>query len=297
MKKPVSFYSEGCRLVGDVYDPDDLRPGDRRAGIVLCHGYTGVKDIYLPENARVLNAAGYVAMTFDYKGWGDSAGPRSRLAPYSRVADVQAALTFLGTLPEVDAERLGIYGTSYGGATVVWVGAIDARVTCVVSVVGIGNGARWMRSVRRPDEWSDLLERSRRDRIKRVLDGESEFVNREEILLPDRQSAELAAVARRNNPAAVNRIPLEYVDETAQFHPEWVVDKIAPRPILFITTDDDRLVPPEESVQLYARAGEPKRLVTLKGYGHYEVYAEPAFGEVMRATVQWYQQYVPAREA
>jgi len=76
-----------------------------------------------------------------------------------------------------------------------------------------------------------------------------------------------------------------------------VVDKIAPRPILFITTDDDRLVPPEESVQLYARAGEPKRLVTLKGYGHYEVYAEPAFGEVMRATVQWYQQYVPAREA
>ena len=296
MKKPVSFYSEGCRLVGDVYDPDDLRPGDRRAGIVLCHGYTGVKDIYLPENARVLNAAGYVAMTFDYKGWGDSAGPRSRLAPYSRVADVQAALTFLGTLPEVDAERLGIYGTSYGGATVVWVGAIDARVTCVVSVVGIGNGARWMRSVRRPDEWSDLLERSRRDRIKRVLDGESEFVNREEILLPDRQSAELAAVARRNNPAAVNRIPLEYVDETAQFHPEWVVDKIAPRPILFITTDDDRLVPPEESVQLYARAGEPKRLVTLKGYGHYEVYAEPAFGEVMRATVQWYQQYVPARE-
>lgn len=296
MKKPVSFYSEGCRLVGDVYDPDDLRSGDTRAGIVLCHGYTGVKDIYLPENARVLNAAGYVAMTFDYKGWGESAGPRSRLAPYSRVADVQAALTFLGTLPEVHSERLGIYGTSYGGATVVWVGAIDARVKCVVSVVGIGNGARWIRSVRRPDEWYDLLERSRRDRVKRVLDGESEFVNREEILLPDRQSAELAAVARRNNLAAVNRIPLEYVDDTVQFHPEWVVDKIAPRPILFITTDDDRLVPPEESVQLYARAGEPKRLVMLKGYGHYEVYAEPAFGEVMRATVAWYQQYLPARE-
>ncbi len=296
MKKPVSFYSEGCRLVGDVYYPDDLRSGGKHAGIVLCHGYTGVKDIYLPENARVLNAAGYVAMTFDYKGWGESAGPRSRLAPYSRVADVQAALTFLGTLPEVHSERLGIYGTSYGGATVVWVGAIDARVKCVVSVVGIGNGARWIRSVRRPDEWYDLLERSRRDRIKRVLDGESEFVSREEILLPDRQSAELAAVARRNNPAAVNRIPLEYVDDTVQFHPEWVVDKIAPRPILFITTDDDRLVPPEESVQLYARAGEPKRLVMLKGYGHYEVYAEPAFGEVMRATVEWYQQYLPARE-
>lgn len=292
MKKPVSFYSEGLRLVGDVYYPESLKPGERRAGIVLCHGYTGVKDIYLPDNARVLNEAGYVAMTFDYKGWGDSEGPRSRLAPYSRVADVQAALTFLGTVPEVDPDRLGIYGTSYGGATVVWVGAIDPRVKCVVSVVGIGNGTRWMRSVRRPDEWHDLLERSRQDRMKRALDGKSEFVAREEILLPDRQSAELAAAARRNNPAAVSAIPLEYVDETVQFNPEWVVDKIAPRPILFITTDDDRLVPPEESIQLHARAGEPKKLVVLEGYGHYEVYMEPAFSRVMQATVAWYREHI-----
>ncbi len=295
MKKPVSFYSEGVRLVGDVYYPDDLTSNARRAGIVLCHGYTGVKDIYLPANARVLNEAGYVALTFDYKGWGDSEGPRSRLAPYGRVADVQAALTFLGTLPEVDPERLGIYGTSYGGATVVWVGAIDTRVKCVVSVVGIGNGWRWMRSVRRPDEFYDLLEQARRDRVKRAREGTSALVKREEILLPDRQSAELAAVARRSNPAAVGTIPLEYVDETLEFTPEWVVDRISPRPILFITTDNDRLVPPDESVQLHARAGEPKKLVMLKGYGHYEVYMEPAFSEVMRATLAWYGQYLPAR--
>src|SRR6266513_3744220 len=127
MLKHVTFYSEGVKLAGDLFLPGDAKPGDRRAGIVLCHGYTGVRSIYLPDNARVLSEAGYVVLTFDYKGWGDSGGPKSRLAPYSRVADAQAALMFLGTLPEVDPERLGIYGTSYGGATVVWVGAIDAR--------------------------------------------------------------------------------------------------------------------------------------------------------------------------
>ena len=157
-KKAIEFYSEGFRLVGDVYAPDDATASDRRAGIVLCHGYTGVKDIYLPDNARVLVEAGYVVLTFDYKGWGDSEGSRSRLAPYSRVADVQAALTFIGTRREVDPDRLGIYGTSYGGATVVWTGAVDARVKCIVSVVGIGDGTRWMRSVRRPDEFHDLLD-------------------------------------------------------------------------------------------------------------------------------------------
>ena len=115
------------------------------------------------------------------------------------------------------------------------------------------------------------------------------------ILLPDRQSAELAAAARRQNPAAVNTIPLEYIDDTLGFNPEWVVDKIAPRPILFITTDNDRLVPPAESEHLYARAGEPKKLVVLQGYGHYEVYVEPAFSAVMDATLDWYRTYLPAR--
>src|SRR6202045_4549173 len=247
MSKPVSFYSEGVKLAGDLFLPADVKPSDRRAGIVLCHGYTGVRSIYLPDNARVLAEAGYVVMSFDYKGWGDSEGLKSRLAAYSRVADVQAALTFLGAQPEVDAARLGIYGSSYGGATVVFVAAVDPRVKCVVSVVGVGNGARWMRSVRRPDEYHDLLTRAAADR------------------------------------------------DTRGFNPEWIVDRIAPRPVLFITTDDDRLVPPHESEAMFARAGEPKKLVVRKGFGHYEVYGGEAFRQVMDETVAWYKTHLPAR--
>ena len=54
---------------------------------MLYHGYTNIKDPYLPDNARVLNEAGYVVMTFDCKGWGRSrSGGISplRLALYSR---------------------------------------------------------------------------------------------------------------------------------------------------------------------------------------------------------------------
>ena len=178
MKQAITFFSEGHKLVGDLYTPDNLQATDQRAGIVLCHGYTGVKDLYLPDNARVLNEAGYVVLTFDYKGWGDSEGARSRLAPWSRVADVQAALTFLGLQDGVDAQRLGIYGTSYGGATVVWAAALDERVKCVVSVVGVGDGRRWMRSVRHPDEWHDMLLRAKQDREQRVLSGESQIDSR-----------------------------------------------------------------------------------------------------------------------
>ncbi len=295
MKRSVELYSEGVKLQGDIYTPDGLSSGERRGAVLLCHGYTGVKDLFLPDNARALNRAGYVAMTFDYKGWGESEGPRNRLAPYSRVADVQAAVTYMGLQPEVNAEKIGLFGTSYGGSIVTWVGAVDPRIRCVASVVGVGNGARWMSRVRRTDEWYDLLERSRVDRERRATTGESEMVDRDEILLPDRQSALLSAEARRKNPAAVNTIPLEYVDDTLGFNPEWIVDRVSPRPILFITTDNDRLVLPEESGELYIRAGEPKKLVVLKGYGHYEVYQEPAFSEVMAAALEWYGEHMPAQ--
>src|SRR5262249_60560206 len=97
----------------------DICTGAPRASLVLWHGYTGVKDLYLPDNPRAVNDAGYVVLTFDYKGWGASDGPRSRLAPFSRVADVQAALTYLGLQAHVDPDGLGVYGTSYGVGTVV----------------------------------------------------------------------------------------------------------------------------------------------------------------------------------
>ena len=295
MKKNISFYSEGVKLDGDLYYPDDLKNGERRAGVVLCHGYTGVKDLYLPDNARVLNEAGYMVMTFDYKGWGESDGARTRLAPYSRVVDVQAAMTFLGIQPEVNDECLGIYGTSYGCATVVWAAAHDERVKCTVGVVGMGHGGRWMRSVRRPDEWVDLLEVSKKDREQRVQTGKSGMAARDEILLPDRQSAALASAARAENPNALSELPIEYIDETLQFHPEWVVDKISPRPLLLIAGGDDRLVPPEDCESLFEKAGEPKKMVTLPGVGHYEIYVPPAFDAVMKETVAWFEKYLPAR--
>jgi fermentation-respiration switch protein FrsA (DUF1100 family) len=91
---------------------------------------------------------------------------------------------------------------------------------------------------------------------------------------------------------AVSQIPLEFVDDRLGFDAERGVDRIAPLPVLFITTDNDRLVPPEESEAMYRRVGEPKKLVVLHGFGHYEVYAGEAFRQVMAETVPWFHQYL-----
>ena len=292
MEIPITFHSGGCRLAGDLYVPDDGSDDERLPGVVLCCGYTGVKDLYLNDMARYLAKGGFAALTFDYKGWGHSEGPRLRLAPYGRVEDAQAALAFLAQRPEVDPDRLGLYGISYGGSTATFTAAIDRRVKAVVSVTGVGNGERWMRHVRHPWEYRGLVDRAEQDRIRQVLTGESEMVDRGDVLQMDPQSQAISAQARASRPSAAMQVPLEMVHETIGFNPEWVVDTISPRASLFITSDRDELVLPEESEALYARAGEPKKLVVLRGFGHYEVFTPPALDQVMAETIPWFQAHL-----
>ena len=128
----------------------------------------------------------------------------------------------------------------------------------------------------------------------RVTTGKSEFVERNEILIPDRLSARIAAETRKNNPLVVSKVPREYIDDTAGFNPEWVVDKIAPRPALFVTTDNDRLIPGEVD-SMYAHANEPKKLVVLKGFGHYELYSGEGFRQLTEVTLSWFTEKLPAR--
>jgi fermentation-respiration switch protein FrsA (DUF1100 family) len=292
MERQVSFFSAGCELAADLYLPDDLGAEERRPGVALCCGYTGVKNLYLDEMARRLAGGGYAALTFDYRGWGQSEGPSLRLSPYGRVEDTQAALTFLAGLPSVNPGRLGLYGISYGGSTAVFAAAIDRRAKAVVSVTGVGHGERWLRGVRRPWEYRELIERGYRDWARQVASGESELVDRAEVLQLDPQSAAISAVARATRPGAAMQVPLEMVHETISFHPEWVVGRIAPRAALFITSDLDELVLPEESQALFAQAGEPRKLVILKGYGHYEVFVPPALDQVMAETLGWFGTYL-----
>ncbi len=71
-KRVVHFYSEGSRLEGDLFLPSDLRRGEKRPGIVICHGFTGLRELVLPDYAKVFTEAGYVSLIFDYRGFGGS---------------------------------------------------------------------------------------------------------------------------------------------------------------------------------------------------------------------------------
>jgi pimeloyl-ACP methyl ester carboxylesterase len=285
MQQRVSFYSGDHLLAADLSLPDGLAPGETRPGIVLCNGYTATKELFLPETAAVLAGAGYAVLSFDYTGWGESEGSRHCLAPSGRVMDAHAAVTFLGLQSAVDHTWVGVLGWSYGGATAIWLAAIDERLGCTVSIGGVGDGTRWMRSVRDADEWASLLARSTSDRSRRVLDGRSGLALRTEILKLDPESVKFLARARQAKKGAADEIPLAFVDETITFNPEWVVGRISPHAVLLVTGENDLIVPPAEAEALFAHAGEPKKLSVIEGAGHYDLYTGQAFDEVMGEAV------------
>ena len=290
----VRFFSGGERLAGVLYLPD--RSAQPAPGIVLCQGYTGTKEMFLPILAQAFCEAGYACLIFDYRGWGESAGRRNRLFPFEQVEDIRNALTFLAMQDGVHSDRLGLYGTSFGGADVVYAAAADERVQCTVASLAIGNGRRWLRSLRRPAEWEEFLRRLEQDRRDRVALGTSRLVKAFEVVPPSPAIRALMDAAAQSGVFAGDEaaLTLESADAIMQFVPESVVGAIAPRPILFIHAGDDDLVSPDEARSLYARAGEPKRLVILPSVTHVDFYLGDALEQVTAVSLEWFHCHLPS---
>lgn len=121
------FSSGGVRCAAWLFRP----PGDGPApapGVVLGHGFGMTRACRLDAWARRFAAAGIVALAFDYRGFGDSAGaPRQVVDPAAQRADWRAALAHLRATDGVDPARVALWGTSFAGGHVLALAAQDGR--------------------------------------------------------------------------------------------------------------------------------------------------------------------------
>jgi dipeptidyl aminopeptidase/acylaminoacyl peptidase len=290
-KRGVHFYSEGSRLEGDLFLSSDLRRGETRPGIVLCHGFTGLRELILPEYARVFTEAGYVSLIFDYRGFGGSEGQKWRLIPLEQIEDIRNALTFLQAQGEVDPERIGVWGTSFGGGHAPYVAGVDARVKVAVGQVGFGDGERFINDVRSYSERVELVRELEEDRRRRVLTGEGRKLDPLELSLRDPQSRAFLPEALKTFPQLHCELSWETAEKTLEYRPIEVVDRISPRALLLIGAEKDTICPIEGYHKLYERAKEPKRLVVLP-IAHYEIYSGQWFEESARLATEWYDRFL-----
>jgi dienelactone hydrolase len=159
MRKTVTIWSEGIRLAGDLFVPDGLAPNAKAPAILLCHGWGGLKEHLSGTYAPWWVKSGFIVLTFDYRGWGESdaklvpieqtAQPKGQselsirvrpvrevVDPFDQIRDISACLDFLEGEPQVDTERIGLWGSSYGGGHVAYMAAHDPRVKVIVAQVG-----------------------------------------------------------------------------------------------------------------------------------------------------------------
>lgn len=281
---PVHFFADGLRIEGHFTRAADAAPGERRPTIVCIHGYTGRKEIYMPGYIRELTAAGYHALEFYHRGFGDSEGVKLRCKPWDQVTDILSAVIYLRQRPDVDPDRVGLYGTSFGGTTGMMAAAHDPTIRCAASVGSSGDCLRSSFDRRTYSDRLDWEELMKLDRIERVMTGQSRRVPYG-MLAPSGR-AELDSIDTMYKVAEKypDGYPLENFDHTVAFAPERYVDRISPRPVLFIHTERDTMVAVTEARHFHAKAREPKKLIIIPGANHVDVY-EPRNPEVFQVVV------------
>ncbi|GEM32230.1 alpha/beta hydrolase [Nocardia neocaledoniensis NBRC 108232] len=132
MGSTVTFDVAGTRCAGRLWVPAGAGPVPC---VVLCHGFSGTMD-RLFDYAERFAAAGFAALVFDYRGFGASAGePRQVPTIAGQLDDLRGAIAFARAHPQVDSERVVLWGNSLGGAHAVTVAADDPRISAVVAQI------------------------------------------------------------------------------------------------------------------------------------------------------------------
>src|ERR1039458_1259249 len=156
MRKDIDFKAtDGTTLRGWHYLPDG---SGKHATIVMAHGFSAVKEMYLDKFADAFAKAGFASLVYDNRNFGASDGqPRQEIDPWLQVRDYSDAITFALSLDQTDAARIGVWGSSYSGGHVLVVAAIDRRVKCVVSQAPFISGSQGTRRLVRADFLADLF--------------------------------------------------------------------------------------------------------------------------------------------
>jgi fermentation-respiration switch protein FrsA (DUF1100 family) len=285
----VDFASEGRTLRGWLVVPDGDGPFP---GVVMSSGFAGVKEGFLGNPFhRVVADARFVVLLYDHANTGESDGlPRQELDPVLQQRGYRDAITFLAARDDVDADRIGIWGTSYSGGHVLAVAAHDRRVRCVVSQAMTISGHRNLLR-RHPPEDYEAMRRGWAEERLRIARGEPPrtvpaFGEQSDSV---RFQAARPPEERRNWRNEVTIRTWELYDE---YEPAVTIERIAPTPLLMIVCSDDTMTPTEDALAAYERAGDPKQLVTVPG-PHYAVYGDQ-FERASTVARDWFVQHLRA---
>jgi dienelactone hydrolase len=284
--RTATIMSEGTRMAAEIFAPARSAT-EKLPTIIMSHGWGGVASV-LRGDAVEFARAGYLVVTFDYRGWGASdsrvilTSPQPKrtsdlrftaevqevrevVDPIDQTTDLANAVSWVYGEPQCASDRIGLWGSSYSGGHVVYVAARDPRVKATVSQVPAFD-SRWI-----------------------TLSGEEAAKTYEEAT--KRAHGELgypppgARVIGNLRGAPVREKLMQYapVEDAARASQCAMLIVLAENEELF----DNR----DHGIKAFERATGPKKLVTIPGITHYGVYTQ-ARKQAQKLAVDWYDEHL-----
>ena len=298
MREAVTFTSRDVTLRGWKYYSG--AHSGRLPAIVVAHGFSCTKEMRpIPTLAEAYAQAGFVVLAFDFRFLGESGGePRGRIVVHEQLDDFAAAIEWVAQQPDVNSERIGIWGTSFASQLVITLGAFDPRVKVVVAQVPTFNNLAKAAKLRMGDKaWRDRLAMMVQDAGERRSGGAGRSIkvvafDGSDAFLPLKEAYDFAMEAGSivptwRNEVTLDSLVLNQLERASSAH----VDLIAPKPLLLQVARQDFSATIGHTESVFAGLAGPKRLDILD-CGHFGVYYSPFLEQATASSTAWFREHL-----
>lgn len=284
--RTATIISEGTRMAAELFAPKSPAT-EKLPTIVMAHGWGGTA-AQLRADAVRFAQAGYLVLTFDYRGWGASdsrvvltapapaersggkftaevAEVREVVDPIDQTTDLANAVNWVYGEPQCDGEKIGLWGSSYSGGHVVYVAARDPRVKATVSQVPAFD-SRWVAldDATRAQTFSEAAARTH-GTLGYPPPGKREIGN-------------------------LRGAPLR--EKLMQYAPVEDAARASQCAMLFVLAEKEELFDNQDHGQkAYDRATGPKKLVIVPEITHYGIYLQ-ARPQAQQLAIEWFDEHL-----
>ncbi len=295
----VTFASEGETLVGTLFLPDNFQPEQAHAAVVVTGSWTSVKEQMPSTYARALAQEGFVALAFDFRGWGESSGDfRYVEDPVAKTRDIINAAAFLATHRGVDAGAISTLGICASAGYAIDAAHQSPQIQAVAVVAPWLHDGEIVEAVYGGEEGvAGLIATAREARAKFETTGEL-------ITLPAASTTDSTAVMyqapyytepeRGLIPSYDNKFNL------ATWEPWLTYDAVATagvlqKPVLLVHSESAAI--PQGAHRFADRVGSNGRIVWLEDVSQFDFYDDTAAIEQALAEVAPFLRSLPGQAA
>jgi len=273
------------------------RPGperrDKTPALILGHGLGGVREMRLDAYAAEFQKAGYTVVVFDYRYFGSSGGqPRQLLSISAQLQDWAAAIKFTRGLDIVDPQKVGIFGTSFGGGHVLSMAVRDPTIACAISQCPFTSGFASAGTVGLALPFIAL---------RAILDQIIGFFTRRIISV--KLAGKPGEVALMNQPDVIqgylglgrpdhkNYVAARIALWLPLYMPGWAARR-AKIPIFVAICGKDSVAPPGPTIR-YAKSIPRGEWKLYEDLGHFTIYNGDGFQRAMRDYLEFLGRHLP----